>query len=166
MRNKNIVLKNFYTSVYLLHSSSHPSITGVILFFKVRDRVKKAVFTGKNLDDLNKLFMEKYPDFPRYHLLLTAFDLHSPSHILRICFFSSTFTFSMSFCEITHYRYSLRPFTILNQQSQIPHELDSVSDLYSNCILEIKYEGSTSIFCCIYSSPPSFSLRLRNIFLI
>lgn len=41
------------------------SSSGVILFFKVRDRVKKAIFTGKTIDDLNKLFMEKYPDFPR-----------------------------------------------------------------------------------------------------
>ena len=50
-----------YTHIF----TSHPFHVGVILFFKVRDRVKKAVFTGKNLDDLNKLFMEKYPDFPR-----------------------------------------------------------------------------------------------------
>jgi broad specificity phosphatase PhoE/shikimate kinase len=80
--------------------------SGVILFFKVRDRVKKAVFTGKSLDDLNDLFLEKYPDFPRYNL---------------------------------------RPFTILNQQSQIPHELDNVNDLYSNCILEIKYDAPTTV---------------------
>lgn len=78
---------------------------GIVVFFKVRERVKKTAFNGKTLDELNELFLEKYPDFP--------------SH-------------------------SLRPFTILNQKSQIPHELDDVSDLYANCILEIKYDTPQS----------------------
>eukprot|EP00026_Physarum_polycephalum_P005816 Phypoly_transcript_05854.p1 GENE.Phypoly_transcript_05854~~Phypoly_transcript_05854.p1 ORF type:complete len:528 (+),score=82.87 Phypoly_transcript_05854:272-1855(+) len=103
---KNLVFWYFVSILPLIVLFFFFFIIGVILFFKVRDRVKKAVFTGKTLDDLNKLFIEKYPDFPRY---------------------------------------SLPPFTILNQQSQIPHELDSVSDLYSNCILEIKYEGANNV---------------------
>ncbi len=43
----------------------------MIIFFKVRERVKKAVFTGETLDDLNALFLEKFPDFPRYNTIIT-----------------------------------------------------------------------------------------------
>lgn len=38
------------------------------IFFKVRDRVKKAVFKGKTLEDVNKLFLEKFPEFPKESL--------------------------------------------------------------------------------------------------
>eukprot|EP01113_Clastostelium_recurvatum_P036685 TRINITY_DN5271_c0_g1_i2.p1 TRINITY_DN5271_c0_g1~~TRINITY_DN5271_c0_g1_i2.p1 ORF type:complete len:513 (-),score=139.61 TRINITY_DN5271_c0_g1_i2:35-1573(-) len=37
----------------------------VMIFFKVKDRVKKAFFSGSSLDDLNKLFLEKFPEFPK-----------------------------------------------------------------------------------------------------
>lgn len=61
------ILASFYlcficvlTAVYL----------GTIIFFKVRERVKKAIFNGRDLDDLNNAFLEKFPDFPRYNNLL------------------------------------------------------------------------------------------------
>ncbi|EGG17643.1 Fructose-6-phosphate-2-kinase/fructose-2 [Cavenderia fasciculata] len=34
------------------------------IFFRVKDRVKKGVFTGTTLDDLKLLFMQKFPEFP------------------------------------------------------------------------------------------------------
>lgn len=40
----------------------------------------------------------------------------------------------------TSARYSLRPFTIMHLDAQVPHELDDIEDLYTNCVLEIKYE--------------------------
>ncbi|EFA74974.1 Fructose-6-phosphate-2-kinase [Heterostelium album PN500] len=35
------------------------------IFFRVRDRVKKAIFTGSTLDDLKLLFVSKFPEFPK-----------------------------------------------------------------------------------------------------
>ena len=42
--------------------------TSRTIFFKVRDRVKKATFYGNSLEDVNKLFLEKFPEFPKESL--------------------------------------------------------------------------------------------------
>ncbi|GAM22625.1 hypothetical protein SAMD00019534_058000 [Acytostelium subglobosum LB1] len=34
------------------------------IFFAVKDRVKKATFNGSTMDDLKRLFIQKYPEFP------------------------------------------------------------------------------------------------------
>jgi hypothetical protein len=35
---------------------------GVVVFFKLRDHVKKALFVGSSLEDLKELFFTKFPD--------------------------------------------------------------------------------------------------------
>jgi len=49
-------------------SSRCSTPTSKTIFFKVRDRVKKATFHGSSLEDVNELFLEKFPEFPKESL--------------------------------------------------------------------------------------------------
>ncbi len=51
--------KECITYGVILYWSATP--TTKTIFFKVRDRVKKASFSGSSLDDVNKLFLDKFP---------------------------------------------------------------------------------------------------------
>ncbi|KYQ91014.1 Fructose-6-phosphate 2-kinase/fructose-2 [Tieghemostelium lacteum] len=61
----------------------HPKVNGTSskeykprdIFFRVKDRVKKATFTGNTLDDLKLLFKQKFPEFPK--------DSETPFHIVN-----------------------------------------------------------------------------------
>jgi broad specificity phosphatase PhoE/predicted kinase len=79
----------------------------VTVFFKVRNRIKKAFFKGKTLDELKELFIEK-------------FRVEDGEN------------------EFGYTKQNMPPFYLEYPTTKVKFELENVSDLYDNCVLEVR----------------------------